>query len=201
MVEAGVVIVGELDRPAGEPEVFDEPGTGRLEVFPLPVDEASLLGVLTAVFGTWWRSIRFGPVIQGAVYEARATSEPHLSMLDGYLTVDLGAWHLHLCIGEHRGIPGDGVNAEVARIRRCQRAYLFRILHDDAPVSWGVRLFNGAGEQQITVFLPNPFLDDDQRELPAPDWGRLEAWDRLRATYLGLPPDARDRSGPRFHHG
>ena len=23
-------------------------------------------------------------------------------MLDGYLTVDLGTWHFHLCIGEHR---------------------------------------------------------------------------------------------------
>ena len=26
-------------------------------------------------------------------------------------------------------------------------------------MSWGLQLFNGAGEQQITVLLPNPFLD------------------------------------------
>jgi hypothetical protein len=58
----------------------------------------------------------------------------------------------------------------------------------------------GAGEQQITIFFPNPFLDDDARYLPTPDWTRLAAWDHVRATYLGLPPDPFDRTGRRFIH-
>ena len=49
--------------------------------------------------------------------------------------------------------------------------------------------------------LPNPFLDDDQQQLPNPDWGRLGCWDQLRANYLRLPPDPRDRTARRFHHG
>jgi hypothetical protein len=62
-------------------------------------------------------------------------------------------------------------------------------------------MFNGEDEQQLTVMLPNPFLDDDQLPLTTPDWGRLACWNELRAQHLGLPPDPRDRTAPRFHHG
>jgi hypothetical protein len=86
-------------------------------------------------------------------------------------------------------------------MRRCSRAELYRVLHDDAPVSWGFRMFNGIGEQQLTVMLPNPFLDDDQCELVTPDWHRLACWDHLRERLLGLGPDERDRAAPQFHHG
>jgi hypothetical protein len=72
-----------------------------------------------------------------------------------------------------------------------------------APVVWGLRLWNGAAEQQVTFFFPNPFLSPDfERTLPAPDWSRLELWDHLRERWLGLPePDPFDRSATAFHHG
>jgi hypothetical protein len=198
----GVTTADELERRAGSPGKRFERGVGWVECFPLPVDETTLTAVLTDLFGTWWQEIRFGPAIQGAVFEARAAGPPRrISTLDGYVTVDFGDWHLHLCVGEHRGVPGGGVEPEVARHRRCSRAELVRLLHEDVPVSWSFRMFNGADEQQITVWLPNPFLDDDQRELDAPDWSRLACWDHLRMQYLGLEPDTRDRSAPRFHHG
>jgi hypothetical protein len=63
-----------------------------------------------------------------------------------------------------------------------------------------VRLFNGDGDQQLTVLLPHPFLDDDQQILDVPDWTRLALWDHLRARFLGLPPDPLDRSAVRFVH-
>jgi hypothetical protein len=63
-----------------------------------------------------------------------------------------------------------------------------------------VRLFNGDGDQQMTVLLPGPFLDDEQRILDEPDHSRLELWDHLRREYLGLPPDPVDRSARRFVH-
>ncbi|MPN45713.1 hypothetical protein SDC9_193283 [bioreactor metagenome] len=66
---------------------------------------------------------------------------------------------------------------------------------DGAPKSWGLRLFTVAGHQQMTVFLPNPFLGSDGRLASAPDWSRLAAWDYLRENYLALPPDPLDRSG------
>jgi hypothetical protein len=69
-------------------------------------------------------------------------------------------------------------------------------------VSWGLRLFNGQGEQQITVLLPNPFLDPATDKLrKTPDWARLALWDSLRARWLGLgDPDPIDRSGKCFRH-
>jgi hypothetical protein len=74
---------------------------------------------------------------------------------------------------------------------------------ESTPVSWGIRLFNGKDEQQITVLLPNPFLSpDNEKVLKVPDWSRLALWDRLRARWFGLTePDPVDRSGHRFQHG
>ena len=186
---------------ASAPELRHEPGMGTLELFPTPVDEPTLLAVLRDVFEKYWHQIRFGVLIQGAVFEVRASGPPHIGVLDGYVTVDLGASHFHVCIGEHRGDLARPVTPELARHRRCHRAELYRVLHQDAPVSWGFRMFNGAGEQQLTIMLPNPLLDDEQMPLAVPDWDRLACWDELRATYLGRAPDPRDRTALRFHHG
>lgn len=183
------------------PIVRDEPGMGTVEVFSLPVDEPTLLAVLRDLFENHWREIRFGVLIQGAVFEIRASGRPHIGMLDGYVTIDLGSSHFHICIGEHHGDPDHPITAELARHRRCHRAELYRVLHEDAPVAWGLRMFNGADEQQLTVMLANPFLDDAQQPLTIPDWDRLACWDELREAYLGLAPDPRDRTALRFHHG
>jgi nitrile hydratase accessory protein len=201
VVAEGLASPDELASLAGAGVVLDEPGVGRLEVFALPTDEATLLAVITDLFEGWWAEIRFGPIIQGAVFEGRASGPPrHIGVLDGYVTVELDSWHFHLCIGEHHGTADHPISPELAHHRRCHRAELYRVLHDDAPVSWGLRLLNGADEQQITVLLPNPFLDDDQRPLDRPDWSRLACWDHLRETYLGLSRERRDRTADRFHH-
>ena len=75
---------------------IDEAGHEDLEVFPLAVSEPVLLDLLTLVFDQWWEHICFGPLINGAVYELRPPHRPTLSMLDGYLTIDFGAGHVHL---------------------------------------------------------------------------------------------------------
>ena len=56
--------------------------------------------------------------------------------------------------------------------------------------------------QQITVLLPNPFLDSETGKLrKTPDWARLAMWDSLRARWLGLAvPDPVDRAGKHFRH-
>jgi hypothetical protein len=48
-------------------------------------------------------------------------------------------------------------------------------------------MWNGFGEQMTTVFLPNPFLSDEQKLLREPQWERLRLWYELRAKYLGEP--------------
>lgn len=182
-----------------------DPDGATVELFSLPTDEASLEALLRELFERHWDKITFGPLIQGAAWEIRAPHAPTLvGMMDGYLTVAFGASHFHLCIGPHKGSPGNPTPEELAHHRRTARAELYRRLDKaGAPVSWGLRLFNGHDEQQTTILLPNPFLSpDSDKVLETPDWSRLDLWDGLRARWLGLvEPDPLDRSGCGFSHG
>jgi hypothetical protein len=189
--------------PAAPMRTVDEPGMGRLDIFPLPVDEASLMALIVDVFEKDWPRIQFGVLIQGAAWEVRAPGPPRrISLLDGYVTVDFGVWHFHLCIGPTTGVGAAPTPPDLARHRRTARAELYRILNVEtgAPQSWGLRLYNGRDEQQMTVFLPNPFLTEHGKMQRPPDWSRLAAWDRLRKTFLGLDPDPADRRGTGFKH-
>jgi len=177
-----------------------EESVDDLEVFPLPVDETTLRELLSIVFEEYWSSIRFGTLIQGSAFEIHATAPPRSTMRDGYLTIDLGHSHLHVCIGSHHGPSTDPTNPDLVRRRRCAHAELQRQWRNGAPRTWMLRLYNGDGEQMVTVLLPNPFLDDDDRLLTEPDWRRLELWDRLRHRFLQLPADPVDRTGDGLAH-
>ena len=186
-------------------ERVTDPDGATVEVFSLPTDEASLEKLFCDLFENHWDKITFGPLIQGAAWEIRAPHAPtDLGMLDGYLTVAFGASHFHLCIGPHKGPRNSPTPEALAHHRRTARAELYRRLDQSgAPVSWGVRLFNGHDEQQTTILLPNPFLSPDaDKILERPDWSRLDLWDHLRARWLGTAePDPLDRSGRGFSHG
>jgi hypothetical protein len=191
-----------MDMPAIPRRIVDEDGAA-VDVFALPADEASLEALLRELFAEHWQDITFGPIIQGAAWEMRAAQAPdRIGMMDGYLTIAFGTPHFHICIGEHKGTRASPVSPELARHRRTSRAELYRrISRDGTPVSWGLRLYNGKGEQQITVLLPNPFLDRDDKMRKVPDWSRLDLWDRLRAQWLALhDPDPLDRAGRGFRH-
>ena len=192
-----------MDAVAASHRIVDEDGS-TADVFTLSTDQASLEKLLRDLFENHWREITFGPLIQGAAWEMRAAQAPTtISMFDGYLTIAFGVPHFHLCIGEHKGSRASPVSPELAHHRRTARAELYRrISRDGTPVSWGLRLYNGKSEQQITVLLPNPFIDHDTDKLrQAPEWSALDLWDRLRAEFLGLPePDPFDRAGRGFRH-
>lgn len=184
------------------PRTVEEPGLGTLEVWDLEPRAEVLERLLTALFREHWREVTFGPLIQGAAWELTATGPPtRIGMQDGYLTVDFGPMgHFHLCIGEHRGTRAQPTPPALARRRRTARAELYRRINaDGTPDSWALQLFNGEGEQQLTVLFPNPFLTRDS-QVREPDWSALALWDRVRKEYLGLDPDPRDRSGRRFLH-
>ncbi len=182
--------------------IVEEPGNGRVELFPLDTSEAALFALCRDLFENAWQDLVFGILIQGAAWEIRAPGAPkRISLLDGYLTVDFGAWHFHICIGPHHGTRKTPTPPELARIRRTSRAELYRLLGpDDAPMTWGLRLFNGNGEQQMNIFFPNPFLTDEGKISKVPDWSRLAIWDRTRHAALGLAPDAHDRAARGFWH-
>ncbi len=177
----------------------NEAGNGLLEIFPLSTETAFLQTLITDIFENYWDQIHFGTSVQGGVWEVRAPNAPvRVSMMDGYLTVDFGLWHFHLCIGEHKGSRKNPCPPELAQHRRTARAELYRHLREDGrPSSWGLRLFNGKDEQQMTVFLPNPYLTVEQKILKEPCWEHLAMWDHLRKTYLGLEPDPVDRDASR----
>ncbi|HXH08454.1 MAG TPA: hypothetical protein VNP04_01580 [Alphaproteobacteria bacterium] len=176
-----------------------------VEIFPLPTDEGTLERVLRDLFESHWDKIVFGPIIQGAAWEFQAPHAPtHVGVLDGYLTVAFGASHFHLCIGPTRGPRHNPTPEALAQHRRCARAEFFRRLdRAGAPTSWGLRLWNGHGEQQATIVFPNPFLSaDGTKVLRNPDWSRLTLWDEMRRRYLGVSgPDPVDRSATGFYHG
>jgi hypothetical protein len=159
--------------------------------------EDVLLALLRELFEAHWREIIFGPCIHGAVYEIRLTDPPQqVTMLDGYLTVNVGAWHFHLCIGDHHGTSANPTPKTLARKRRASQAAFFRHVGDrHIPGSWGFRLWNGDDEQMLTVFFPNPYLDNQSKPQSPPDWRRLALWNTMRLKYLPgarewLPPEA-----------
>ena len=129
------------------------------------------------------------------MFEYLVKSPPRrISYLDGYLTVDLGDWHFHLCIGEHRGDAQHPCPPELARWRRCARATLLRIYQNPpvaghAPVSYSLALLNGRDEQMTTFYLPNPYFDTHYRVLESADWTKLALWNHIRTSYLGLEAD------------
>jgi hypothetical protein len=187
-----------------EPQRVIDPDGATVDTFSLPTDEASLETLLRELFETHWRAITFGPLIQGAAWEMRAPHAPtYIGMLDGYLTVAFGPSHFHLCIGPTHGPRHAPTPPALARRRQTARAELYRRLdRAGAPASWGLRLFNGAGEQQLTILLPNPLLSPDgEKILREPDWSRLALWDELRARWTGAPgPDPVDRTSRGFTH-
>jgi len=160
------------------------PGGTVTEYDEVSVRDDIVERLLTELFTEHWAEIYAGPIIEGAAYEIRFTTQPKLSVLDGYLTVDVGAWHFHLCVGDHSGAP----TPEQAAIRRVARAAFFRTDGGSCvPGSWGLRLWNGRGEQMITVFFPNPWLDDEQRRTCEPRWEKTVLWEALRARYAEPP--------------
>jgi hypothetical protein len=188
---------------SARPERVTDPDGAVVEILPLPTDAASLEELLRDLFERQWDKITFGPIIQGAAWEMRAPHAPtHVGMLDGYLTVAFGASHFHLCIGAHKGPRNNPTPEALARHRQTSRAELYRRLDQSgAPVSWGLRLFNGEDEQQLTILLPNPFLAEGDKVLQEPDWSRLALWDQLRARWTGsAAPDPFDRSAVSFVH-
>lgn len=149
----------------------------------VPVAGETIAHMLTELFSQHWTRITFGPVIEGSAWEIRLTAPPRLTRRDGYLTVDTGAWHFHLCVADHRA-RGD---ATLASLRRVARAAFFRTDGGSCvPTSWGLRLWNGRGEQMITIFFPSPFYDHatDARR-PEPDWSQTALWEDFRARWAG----------------
>src|SRR6266511_957223 len=73
------------------------------EYHDMAVEGDGVERLLTELFTEHWAKLTVGPLIEGAAYEIQFASAPTVPTLDGYLTVDTGAWHFHLCVNAPRG--------------------------------------------------------------------------------------------------
>lgn len=163
------------------------------EYFEIEPSEKNLLSLIKELFEQHWDQIIFGPCLQGAVYEIQFAEKPRIGYLDGYLTIGpRNSWHFHLCVGPHKGSATRPTPPKLAAWRRCSRAAFYR---DFDPAgrcgSWGFQMWNGKGEQMLTVLFPNPWLEPTRLEyVDTPAWSRLDLWMRLRERYAGIPVEA-----------
>lgn len=166
-------------------EIRHEPDDALTAYSYFAPTETALADLVQDIFVKNWSRIVVGPCIEGAVFEIRFVEAPEVRTSDGYLTVDLGPWHFHLCIGPHKGTASQ----ELRRVRLVNRIAFFerRGTGCGGGRSWGIRLWNGYGEQMTTVFLPNPNLTDNMQYSKTPNWNRLELYYQLREKYLGEP--------------
>jgi hypothetical protein len=175
---------------------------GKIEdVWTLPKDEEFLCALFTDLFGNHHDGLCWGPMLTGAAYELKAPGKPKsITRDDGFLTVHWGdKGHFHLCIGAI-SVPADRPNAaEMIAHRRPGRVEFFRSLDRDGyPYSWGLRMFNGKDEPQITILFPNPYVTKDDEVTNDPDWTRIALWEALLPRYTGNAPDGLDRQGRGF---
>ena len=146
----------------------------------IPVGGDRVERLLRELLAEHWARLTVGPLIQGAAWEIRFAGPPGLTMLDGYLTVDTGPWHFHLCVAA----TGAAEREALARARRVARAAFFRTTGGTcSPEIYGLRLWNGLGEQMITVLFPNPYYDDASTPLREPDRARTALWEAMRRRY------------------
>lgn len=143
-----------------------------------PNELGSTLALCLELLQDHWAHITFGPCIRGAIFELQLAAKPTVFIHDGYVIVDLGAaGHLHLCV------------ASFDPTAACARVAFFtgQAVDADEPVSWGIRLWNGAGQQMLSVFMTaaGPAVRDEHG-IPAglqADARAVEIWQRLRARY------------------
>ncbi len=177
-------MTAELKKVTGLREsVFDAGGSETVYDYVTP-DEATMREWVRLMFEEHWDEIVVGPCIEGAVFELRFEEKPKkVTISDGYLTVDLGYWHFHLCVGEHKNAK----TPEIARRRRVSKMAFFETKSNGCVggSTYGMKMWNGAGEQMTTVFLPNPRLSSDMKVLKEPNWEHLRLWFDLRNQFLG----------------
>ena len=177
-----------MDLTANPPrfdEVVNHPDDASTAYSYFSPTEAAMKDLVDELFVHDWKHIVVGPCIEGAVVEIIFKAPPEVRISDGYLTVDLGAWHFHLCIAPHKGSTSE----ELRKMRPVAKIGFFERRGKGCAGgrSWGLRMWNGYGEQMTTVFLPNPRLTDEMQLLKEPDWNRLQLYYRLRAKFLGEP--------------
>jgi hypothetical protein len=174
-----------MEQTAGDNVVVNSDGS-RTAFYEVPTDSDILERLMREIFEQHWDGICVGPILQGAAYELMYSKPPKVTLSAGYLTVDTGEYHFHLHIGVPEGERASTSDPELARQRKISRAVFFSETREGGkgclPGSWGFRMWNGIGEQMITIYFPNPYYDKTGM-LKEPQLDRLQLWERMRDAY------------------
>ncbi|MEH2402915.1 (2Fe-2S) ferredoxin domain-containing protein [Nostoc sp.] len=171
-------------------EALSTEGSIEYEYFDSSSDVLSSL--LYTLFQQNWQQVEVGHIVQGGVLELEFNAPPKICILyDGYLTVVTESWHLHLCIEANLGGPHCKTPLELRQQRQVNRAAFYRRFNAEGiPRSWGIDFWNGADENLMTIFLPNPYVEGENL-LPEgkPNLSKLALYEELRDIYvLGNKP-------------
>ncbi|MDF5706699.1 MAG: (2Fe-2S) ferredoxin domain-containing protein [Nostoc sp. S4] len=171
-------------------EALSTGGSIEYEYFDSSTDVLSSL--LYTLFQQNWQQVGVGHIVQGGVLELEFNAPPKICILyDGYLTVVTEGWHLHLCIEANLGGPHCKTPLELRQQRQVSRAAFYRRFNAEGiPRSWGIDFWNGADENLMTIFLPNPYVEGENL-LPEgkPNLSKLAFYEELRDIYvLGNKP-------------
>ncbi|MHC5770096.1 MAG: (2Fe-2S) ferredoxin domain-containing protein [Nostoc sp.] len=166
-------------------ETLSTEGSIEYEYFDSSTDVLSSL--LYTLFQQNWQQVGVGHIVQGGVLELEFNAPPKICILyDGYLTVVTEGWHLHLCIEANLGGPHCKTPLELRQQRQVNRAAFYRRFNAEGiPRSWGIDFWNGADENLMTIFLPNPYVEGENL-LPEgkPNLSKLALYEELRDIYV-----------------
>lgn len=164
------------------------PGGGTIEYEDFSHHIDVLGPMLYTLFQEHWQEVQLGHVVEGSVLELEFTEPPKICVVyDGYLTVVTSSWHMHLCVEEHQGGPHGRTPPDLRQQRLISRAALYRRLNEAGEArSWGIQFWNGAGEKMMNLFLPNPYLGEDEDLLPEgkPKLEKLSLYQELLQIYV-----------------
>lgn len=164
------------------------PNGGWIEYEDFPVNIDVTAPLLNSLFQDHWQEVGVGHMVDGSVLELEFSQSPKIVRLyDGYLTVVTESWHLHLCLEESLGGPTCQTPLELRQKRLISRAAFYRRFNPKKQArSWGIQFWNGAGERMMNLFLPNPFVGDQEDLLPEnkPNLEKLKLYETLRQIYV-----------------
>lgn len=149
-------------------------------------NEVNLEELLTELYTNHWHEIMTTYLAGGAVIELFPKKPEKIGMMDGYLTIDTGNWHLHLCIGKHRGNRAKKEDKETLQQQRqaTRGAFIHTTNGTCTPESWSLRLWNGKDVQMVNIIFPNPYLTEDLHRQKEADWSKLELWNNTKEKLL-----------------
>ncbi len=184
-----------MTQPYVQHEIVYNPDGSVTRYSYVHPSEGLITQMMREIFEEHWQHIVIGPWLLGAVFELPFEKAPKVTISNGYLNIDAGPWHCHLCIGPYKGKENEGC----LTLRRAAKIAFYDWRGDGSikQRSSGIRLWNGYGEQMTTIFFPHVLRGETPHTASRePNWENLRLYYEFRERYLGEPvPENLEQAG------